>query len=240
MKVLVGYERSGIVRQAFRERGHDAWSCDLEPAEDGSNFHYQTSVKQLIRHWYLYSEGPRTRAHWDLMIVHPVCTYIAGSGLHWNKHRPDRSASTEDALKEVAWLFDTASTHADRFALENPVGCIRTRLGHKSAQTIQPYHFGEDASKRTCLWLRCLPALRPTKFIEPRMVCRCGIVVEYGKHDWGCMNCGEDASAFKPRWANQTDSGQNKLGPSPTRAMDRARTYPGIAAAMAEQWGNPQ
>lgn len=225
MRVLVGYERSGIVREAFRKRGHDAWSCDIAPAEDGSEFHYQTTLKQLFRHWYLHEKrqpngeryppiSPQRRAFWDIMIVHPVCTYLSGSGLHWNKYRPDRSANTEDALSEIWWLFTVASTHARAFALENPVGCIRTRLGVAHTQMIQPYQFGDDASKRTCLWLRNLVPLRPTKFIEPRLV------------------------NGKPRWGNQTDSGQNKLAPSPHRAADRARTYPGIANAMASQWGS--
>lgn len=97
-------------------------------------------------------------------------------------------------------------------ALENPVGCISTRI-RKPTQIIQPYQFGDDASKKTCLWLRNLPPLTPTKYIPPRMV------------------------NGKPRWANQTDSGQNKLGPSEDRWKERSRTYQGIADAMATQWG---
>jgi hypothetical protein len=107
-------------------------------------------------------------------------------------------------------------------------------LWRKPDQIIQPYEFGEDASKATCLWLKGLPLLRPTKFIEPRMVC-CGMVLPSEVGKYGCPNCFGDNTA-KPRWENQTDSGQNKLTPSENRWKERARTYPGIADAIARQW----
>ena len=151
-----------------------------------------------------------------MMIAFPPCTYLASSGLHWNKRRPERAAKTEEALAFVRALIEAPM----RFiAIENPEGCIGTRLGNVLRhhafleQLIHPHQFGHDASKATRLRLKNLPPLYPTKHVTPRMV--------HGN----------------PRWANQTDSGQNRLGPSPTRAIDRARTYPGIAKAMAEQWG---
>ena len=197
MRVLVACEFSGIVRDAFAARGHDAWSCDLLPTERPGN-HIQGDVLQLL-----------AEHSFDMMIAFPPCTYLCSSGLHWNTRRPEREHQTTDALVFVHTLL-TAPVH--RIALENPVGRISTAI-RKPDQKIQPYHFGEDASKLTCLWLHSLPPLRPTRDVLPRIV--------HGR----------------PRWANQTDSGQNKLGPSERRSADRSRTYPGIANAMAEQWG---
>jgi hypothetical protein len=147
--------------------------------------------------------------NWDLMIAHPPCTYLCSSGLHWNKRRPERAQMTEEALQFVRSLLDAP---IPRIALENPIGAISTRI-RKPDQTIQPYQYGHDASKSTCLWLKGLPPLRPTKMIEPRIV------------------------NGKPRWGNQTDSGQNKLPPSEDRWKLRSETYQGIAEAMAHQWG---
>jgi len=217
--VLIGCECSGIVRQEFRKLGHDAWSCDLQPAEDGSAYHLKDDVLVTLDHG------------WDLGIFHPPCTYLSSSGLHWNGRVPGRKAKTEAALRFVRQLLK-APIH--RIALENPTGCISTRI-RPYDQRIQPYQFGEDASKGTCLWLKNLPPLTGTKFIDPRMVCPCGHVFPF-KILWRqCPQCGSEKA--RPRWGNQTDSGQNKLGPSEGRAQDRARTYHGIAKAMADQWG---
>lgn len=197
MRVLVACEYSGRVRRAFAALGHQAVSCDFLPAEDGSKDHYQGDVFNII-----YD-------HWDLMVAHPPCTYLASSGLHWNKRIEGRAQLTEDALEFVTGLLEAP---IERIALENPIGCISSRI-RKPDQVIQPYEFGEDASKRTCLWLKGLPKLQGTRLIQPRVV------------------------DGKPRWANQTDSGQNKLTPSEDRWKDRSRTYEGIASAMANQWG---
>lgn len=197
MRVLVACEFSGTVRDAFLRRGHYALSCDLLPCESQvAGDHYQGNVLNILDHG------------WDLMIAHPPCTYLCSSGLHWNKRRPERAALTEEALDFVQLLLDAP---IPRIALENPVGCISTRI-RPYDQAIQPYQFGHDASKKTCLWLKNLPPLRPTQFIEPRMV------------------------NGKPRWGNQTDSGQNRLPPSADRWAIRSETYEGIAKAMAEQW----
>jgi hypothetical protein len=198
MRVLIACEFSGVVREAFRKRGHEAVSCDLLPAEDNSPHHIQGDVLPVIL------EG------WDLMIAHPPCTYLCSSGLHWNKRRPGRAAKTEEALQLVRELLNAP---IDRIAIENPIGCISSRI-RKPDQTIQPHQYGHDASKATCLWLKNLPQLNATKHVAPRIV------------------------DGKKRWANQTDSGQNKLGPSDDRWAERSRTYEGIAEAMAEQWGS--
>ena len=195
MKVLVACEYSGTVRDAFRAAGHDALSCDLLPT-DVPGPHYQGDVTDII------NDG------WDLMVAHPPCTYLCSSGLHWNKRRPERAQMTEDALKFVQFLLDAP---IPRIALENPIGCIGTRI-RKADQTIQPWQFGHDASKSTCLWLKNLPLLTPTEVVEPRI------------------------ANGKKRWANQTDSGQNRLPPSEDRWKIRSETYAGIAAAMVAQW----
>lgn len=200
MKVLIGFERSGIIRDAFIKRGHDAISCDLEPTKRPGP-HLQCSIWEVLEEPEIY----------DLGIFHPVCTYLCSSGLHWNGRTPGRAAKTEAALEDVLKLM---KCKIKRKAIENPRGCIGTRI-RKANQWIQPYQFGHDASKNTGLWLNNLPPLtiKPELYIPPRIV------------------------DGKPRWANQTDSGQNKLTPSADRAEKRAETYQGWADAMAEDWG---
>lgn len=220
MKVLVACEFSGTVRDAFRAKGHDAWSCDILPCEDHERYHLQCDVFEAIE-----------SQHWDLMIAHPPCTYLCSSGLHWNKKDPGREEKTISALKFFMSLFDCG---IDKVAVENPVG--RAGTGFKKAtQYIQPYEFGHDASKKTGLWLRNLNPLKPTKFISPRYVC-CGESFDYGLGKYGCLYCNGNNKP-KQRWSNQTDGGQNKLGPSEDRWKMRSKTYEGIAAAMADQWG---
>jgi len=194
MRVLVGCEYSGIVRDAFRARGHDAWSCDLLPSEADPRWHIQGDVLAVLDDT------------WDLAIFHPPCTYLSSSGMHWTTRGLRDPQLTEDALVFVSALL---AAPIPRIALENPIGCISTRI-RKPDQIIQPWWFGDDASKKTCLWLKNLPMLQETNRLP-----------------------GDD----KTRRANQTPSGQNKLGPSPTRWKVRSATYPGIANAMADQWG---
>lgn len=196
MRVLIACEYSGAVRDAFIRAGHYAASCDLLPSESPLGDHYQGDVMDIIDHG------------WDLMIAHPPCTFLCASGLHWNKRRPERAQQTEDALDFVRQLLDAPIA---RIALENPIGCISTRI-KKPDQTIQPWQFGHDASKATCLWLKGLPLLTATNQIAPRLV------------------------NGRKRWGNQTDSGQNKLPPSADRWKIRSETYKGIADAMANQW----
>ncbi len=202
MKVLVACEYSGRVRDAFIARGHDAMSCDLLPTE-APGPHYQGDVRDVLY------QG------WDLLIAHPPCTYLTVAGLHWNKRDPERAALTSLALSFVQLLM---SAPIEKIAVENPVSCISSAI-RKPDQIIQPYEFGEDASKKTCLWLKDLPKLS----IDPAARCS-GRLVEYG-------------GKLVERWANQTDSGQNRLPPSADRWKLRSTTYLGIAAAFAEQWG---
>lgn len=196
MKVLVACESSGVVRNAFIRKGHEALSCDLLPSETGGP-HYQGSVFDV-----LYND-------WDLVIAHPPCTYLSVSGMHWTTRGLRDPSLTEDAVK---FFLTLATVPCPRVCVENPVSIMSSRY-RKPDQIIQPYMFGHDASKKTCLWLKGLPKLEPTVQVPGRMV------------------------NGKPRWSNQTDSGQNRLSPSADRWKERSRTYLGIAEAMAEQWG---
>jgi len=149
MRVLIACEFSGVVREAFRRWGHDAWSCDLLPAEDGSGFHIQQDVLRVLRH------------NWDLMICHPPCTHLAVSGARWFK---EKRAEQLAALGFVECLL--AAT-IPRIALENPISIISSRI-RKPDQIIQPWQFGHGEVKATCLWLKNLPKLVPTNIVEGR------------------------------------------------------------------------
>ena len=202
MRVLVACEYSGAVRDAFRAKGHDAWSCDLLPT-DVPGPHFQGDVAPVL------AQG------WDLMIAHPPCTYLSVSGMHWTTRGLRDPQLTEDALAFVRLLMNAP---IDRIALENPVSVISSRI-RKPDQIVQPWMFGHDASKQTCLWLKNLPPLWPTGIVAPRIV---------------TTPSGKPAK----RWANQCDNyGQDKRPPSADRWKLRSATYAGIAAAMAEQWG---
>lgn len=196
LKVIIACESSGIVRDAFSKCGHYAVSCDLLPSEMPGN-HYQGNVMDII------NDG------WDLMIAHPPCTYICVSGMHWTTRGLRDPKLTEDAISFVAKLM---SANIRSIAIENPVSIISTRI-RKPDQIIQPYQFGHDASKKTCLWLKNLPPLKFTNRVTGRFF------------------------AGKERFGNQTDSGQNRLPPSNDRWRERSKTYTGIAEAMAAQWG---
>ena len=196
MRVLIACEYSGVVRDAFIAAGHDAMSCDLLPS-DAPGPHYQGDVLDVLR------DG------WDLMIAHPPCTYLSVSGMHWTRRGLRDPQLTEDALDFVRLLL---AAPVPRIAVENPVSVISTRI-RRPDQIIQPWQYGHNASKTTCLWFKNLPALQPTQIVEPRIV------------------------NGRKRWANQTDGGQNRLSPSPDRWKRRSATYAGIGGAMAAQWG---
>ena len=193
-RLLVACEYSGRVRDAFAARGWDAWSCDLLPSDIETGQHYQGPVEDLLGE------------SWDMLIAFPPCTYLCSSGMHWTTRGKRSPLLTEDALAFVQRLL---SAPVARVALENPVGCISTRI-RKPDQIVQPWQFGHDASKKTCLWLKGLPLLQPTDVLPL------------------------PASGVR---GNQTPSGQNRLPPGPNRWKERSKTYAGIANAMAQQWG---
>ena len=150
MRVLIACEFSGIVRDAFRERGHDAMSCDLLPSETpGNGLHYQGDVRDVL------DDG------WDLMIAHPPCTHLAVSGARWFVNKRTEQA---EALDFVRLLLDAP---IPRIALENPVSVISTAI-RKPDQIIQPWQFGHGETKTTCLWLKGLPKLTPTDIVHER------------------------------------------------------------------------
>lgn len=149
MRVLVACEYSGRVREAFRRLGHDAWSCDLIESEDCSPYHRQIDVLLMLHD------------SWDLMIAHPPCTHLAVSGARWFK---DKQQEQQDALKFVRLLLDAP---IPKIALENPISVISSRI-RKPDQIIHPWQFGHGETKTTCLWLKGLPKLTPTKVVEGR------------------------------------------------------------------------
>lgn len=149
MRVLIGCEFSGVVREAFRKRGHDAWSCDLLPSEDDSPFHIQGNVLDLLSH------------KWDMGIFHPPCTHLAVSGARWFKNKIQEQI---ESLKFVQQLLDAP---IDKICLENPISIISSRI-RKPDQIIQPWQFGHGETKATCLWLKNLPKLIPTNIVEGR------------------------------------------------------------------------
>lgn len=219
-RVLVACEYSGRVRQAFEDKGWDAWSCDLLPSEDNGHKHIQGDVLGLLED------------SWDLLIAHPPCTYLAVSGMHWTTRGYRDPQLTEDALEFVQRLMDAP---VERIAVENPISVISSRI-RKPDQVVQPWMFGHNASKSTCLWLKGLPPLGPTWVVPP----------EGWGHGEGPHSVKRNGHQFFPydgvkrpiRWANQTPGGQNNMGPSEDRWKERSRTYQGVALAMAQQWGN--
>jgi site-specific DNA-cytosine methylase len=191
VKVLIACEYSGTVRDAFSKAGHYAMSCDLLPTEAPGN-HYQGDVRDVLG------------AGWDLMIAHPPCTHLAVSGARWFK---DKQAEQAEALEFVRLLL---AAPIDRIALENPVSIISSHI-RKPDQIIQPWEHGHEATKTTCLWLKNLPLLKPSRVV--------------GKGDRHITKSGKSL----PEWYN--------LPPSKDRWKIRSATFPGVAQAMAEQWG---
>lgn len=155
MKVLVACEFSGIVREAFRKRGHDAYSCDVLPAEDGSTFHLQCDVRRALR------------TQWDLMIAHPPCTYLANSGVRWLAGNAERMAAMEEACE---FFNELRNAPIERIGIENPIPhkYARRKIGGYYDQIIHPWQFGHGETKATCLWLKNVPKLVPTNIVEGR------------------------------------------------------------------------
>lgn len=190
-KILVACEYSGTVREAFAKLGHDAWSCDLLPT-DIPGKHIQGDVIPVLQ------QG------WDLCIAHPPCTDLAVSGSRYFAEK------IKDGRQQAAidFFMVFAKAPIQHIAIENPIGIMSSKW-RKPDQIIQPWEYGHDASKATCLWLVNLPCLVPTNVLPGGRTCR---------------------------RANQTASGQNNLPPSKDRWKIRSKTYQGIADAMADQW----
>ena len=148
MRILIACEFSGAVRDAFAARGHEAWSCDMLPSET-HGLHYRGDVRDILE------DG------WDMMIASPPCTHLAVSGARWFEHKVAEQAEALDFVRALL------GAPIPRIALENPVSIISSRI-RKPDQTIQPWQFGHGETKRTCLWLKGLPPLRPTRIVEGR------------------------------------------------------------------------
>lgn len=222
MRVLAAMETSGRIRDAFAARGHYAVTLDILPARhDGP--HIQADVMEALD-WDL---------GWDLAIFHPVCTKLTVAAAWTLYHPEDKDLPVserrphpkyprrrEEQAEQVEWvrrLWDKATACIPRVVFKNPVGALSTQW-RKPTQTIQPYDFGDDASKRTCLWLQGVELLKPTERFPPRLA-------------WDAK-----LGRMAERWSNQTDRGMNRLGPSADRWQVRSDTFPGVAKAMAEQW----
>lgn len=218
--VLIGYSACPLTRQAFHAAGVDAWTCDLLSSRDGcTDWHIQGDVWEALR-----------SRPWSMAVLHPMCTYLTVSAA-WAFNDPDyerypgvgyhqrvkpgtlvgheRRTARGQALANFRALLSLPFP----VCIENPATSFVNKAIRPPDQIVQPWQYGDDASKATGLWLNGLPPLKATAHVEPRMV------------------------DGKPRWANQTDSGQNILGPSHDRWLLRSQTYPGIAAAMGDQWG---
>lgn len=235
-RVLIGYSCCPLTLEAFERAGCEAWTCDLLPSRGRPDRHLQCDV------WDVAEDG------WDAGVFHPMCTYLTVSAA-WAFNDPDydrypgvgyhqiiRTGTLTGELRRVARARDL-----ENFArlldlpypkaIENPANSFVNKAIRPPDQTVQPYCFGDDASKATGLWLDRMPQLAPTKRIWGRMVPRHQAM---GKSDRVNGNKGPD---FLERWSNQTDTGQNRASPGDDRWLKRSETYPGIAAAMGGQWG---
>lgn len=212
MKVLIACEESQAVTKAFRDLGHEAYSCDILPCSGGHpEWHFQQDVFEVI------DKG------WDLMIAHPPCTYLAVSGAGWmyNKdgtRNEERYQNQMDGLEFVHQLMDAP---IPRIAIENPISVISSYI-REPDQIIHPWQFGDEAEKSTCLWLKNLPMLRPTK-----------IVGKGEMYEWTDSKTGKKKR--QPLWYYQALS---KAKTPQERRTLRSKTFEGIARAMAEQWSN--
>lgn len=227
MKVLVACEESQAVCKAFRELGHEAYSCDVQECSGGHpEWHIQGDVLPLINgdcSFTTVGGGKHTIVgKWDLLIAHPPCTYLTVSGnAHFSIERWGDKARQRMLERDKAADFFMQFINADcpRIAVENPIGYMSTYY-RKPDQIIQPFHYGHRARKATCLWLKGLPKLQPTNIVDPGMIDRRGY--SYGA-----------AAAYA-----RDESGKILAWNDPRTKKIRSKTFPGIARAMAEQWGD--
>lgn len=237
LKILVACEESQAVTIELRKLGHEAYSCDIEDCSGNHpEWHLKGDCLEYLNGIYKCKCGninPESfgkygccgvskLTEWDMMIAFPPCTYLATSGLHWNRRVPGREAKTKEALKFVKALMDAP---IEKIAIENPPGRINTAI-RKADQLIHPYYFGDEAQKKTCLWLKNLPKLkhiRQDDLFDTK--------THVGKGEM--MKCvrKDGRIEYRARW-NQG------LPPSKNRAKIRSKTFPGIAKQMAEQWTN--
>ena len=220
MNVLVACEESQRVCIAFRERGHRAFSCDILECSGGHpEWHIQGDVLPLLNgnctFYTMDGESHEQGGRWDLIIAFPPCTHLAVSGARWF---PEKQKDFRQQ-KAVAFFMHFVLANCDRIAVENPIG-IMSNIYRKPDQIIQPYDFGHPIRKATCLWLKNLPRLKPTQTVETKLD-------EHGFSIGGALRYATDENGKIISWND------------PRTAKERSKTFPGIAAAMAEQWGDP-
>lgn len=220
MKVLVACEESQTVCKAFRAKGHEAYSCDIQPCSGGHpEWHICNDVLDIINgntEFFTCDGTLHIINAWDMIIAHPPCTYLTVTGNRWfNVQRYGDKAIQRVKGREEAAQFFMAFVNApcEHIAIENPVGYMSTHY-RKADQIIQPYMFGHEAEKRTCLWLKNLPALKATKVVKPPERVRFA------------------SGKSMPQW--YADAWHMS---SEERSKFRSKTFPGIAQAMADQWG---
>ena len=223
MKVLIACEESQAVCKAFREKGHEAYSCDIIECSGGHpEWHIQDDVLEVLHPDEQYGVHFRTSddilhwvEKWDLIIAHPPCTYLTNAGARWlfagGKLNEERF---QKGLKAKAFFMEFLNADCERIAVENPVPSSVYELPPYS-QTVQPYEHGHPHTKKTCLWLKGLPLLEPSNVVEPIKGKR--FQQKNGNWRYSC-------------WEMEQKGGKN-------RAAERSKTFPGIAKAMAEQWG---
>ena len=218
LNVLIACEESQRVCMAFRERGHRAFSCDIQPCSGGHpEWHIQGDVLPYLNGDYFFTtcdgEIHMINGKWDLIIAHPPCTDLAVSGArHFAQKQKDGRQQ-----KSIVFFMQMALANCDHVAVENPV-CIMSSAWRKPDQIIQPYQFGDHARKTTCLWLKGLPPLNPTNIVDP------GEIVKGGFSVGASLNYATDSDGKILSWND------------PRTARIRSKTFPGIARAMAEQW----
>lgn len=236
MAILIACEESQRICNAFRERGHKAFSCDIqEPSGGHPEWHIQGDVlrilnpTQISKSFYgivfqtLDGIAHKIEGSWDLIIAHPPCTFLTVAANRWyNIERYGDKAIERIAEREKATEFFMRFVNADceHIAVENPVGHMNTHY-RKPDQAIQPYQFGHPVSKKTCLWLKNLPLLHPTNIVEYEKIHSNGKSGGYSGNSWYA----KDANGKALRWSD------------PETAKQRSKTYPGVAEAIADQWG---
>ena len=219
MKVLIACEESQTVCKAFRAKGHEAYSCDIiEPSGGHPEWHIKGDVLPLLNGNCTF-QTLDTHTHtqvgqWDMIIAFPPCTDLAVSGARWF---PEKQKDFRQQ-KSVVFFMHFVLAHCDKIAVENPIG-IMSSIYKKPTQIIQPYEFGNPVRKSTCLWLKGLRPLLPTEIVEPN-------IINDGKSTYS-----------GPAYYAKDENGKILRWKDPRTAKARSKTYPGIAKAMADQWG---
>lgn len=226
MRVLVACEESQAVCNAFRELGHEAYSCDIQECSGGHpEWHILGDALPLIdgdcSFTTMDGTNHKIKGEWDLLIAHPPCTYLTVSGNRWfnvKKYGAKALQREKDRQAAAEFFMRFAKAKCQRIAIENPIGYISTHW-RKPDQIIQPYQFGHNARKSTCLWLIGLPILKPTEIVDH------GVILLGGYSSGASANYARDENGKILAWND------------PRTAKIRSKTFPGIAKAMAEQWG---